>query len=60
MKVTKSTVYRMPTLATAKLFASSSSCPMIVVIGDDEEVLPYMVVTPADASRLQRAGYSLA
>lgn len=60
MKVTKSTVYRMPTLATARLFAASSVCPMVVMLGDDEKVLPYMVVTPADASRLQRAGYSLA
>jgi len=60
MKVTKSAVYRMPTLATARLFASSSDCPMVVMLGDDEKVLPYMVVTPADASRLQRAGYSLA
>lgn len=60
MTITKSTIYRFSTLATAKSFAANATYPLVVVLGDSDEVLPYMVVTPADASRLQRAGYSLA
>lgn len=60
MTITKSTTYRFSTLATAKSFATNATYQLVVVLGDSEESAPFMVVTPADASRLQRAGYSLA
>ena len=57
----KSTVFRFNTLASAEGFANRATYPMRVVLGDhDEERGEFWVVTPADATRLTRAGYEMA
>ena len=52
-----STAFRFNTLASAKAFQARSNDIMMIVLGDNEELL---VVTPSDASRMVRAGYELA
>ena len=57
----KSTMFRFNTLASATGFANRATNPMRIVLGDhDGERGEFWVVTPADASRLERAGYELA
>ena len=46
------------TLALAHSFAARGR--MWVVLGDSDQPSPYWVATPADAARLERAGYELA
>ena len=57
----KSTMFRFNTLANASSFANRATYPMRIVLGDhDGERGEFWVVTPADASRLERAGYEMA
>ncbi len=57
----KSTMFRFSTLANATSFVNRATYPMRIVLGDhDGERGEFWVVTPADASRLQRAGYEFA
>jgi hypothetical protein len=57
----KCTLFRFNTLVNATGFANRATYPMRVVLGDyDGECGEYWVVTPADATRLERAGYELA
>jgi len=57
----KSTLFRFSTLASATSFVNRTMYPMRIILGDhDGERDNYWVVTPADASRLQRAGYEMA
>ena len=57
----KSTMFRFNTLASASSFANRATYPMRIVLGDhDGERGEFWVVTPADASRLERAGYEMA
>jgi len=59
--LTKSTVFRFNTLAHAASFANRAIYPLRIVLGDhDGECGEYWVATPADASRLERAGYEMA
>ena len=44
-------------LDNATSFASHATTPQRVMLGDDER---FWVVTPADASRLERAGFEYA
>ena len=61
MPIIKGTLYRFNTLASATGFANRATDPMRIVLGDhDGERGEFWVVTPADASRLERAGYELA
>ena len=54
-------MFRFSTLASAASFANRVSYPMRIVLGDhDGERGEFWVVTPADASRLERAGYEMA
>ncbi|MFA7281325.1 MAG: hypothetical protein WC100_14675 [Sterolibacterium sp.] len=57
----KSTMLRFNTLANATSFINRATYPMRIVLGDhDGKRGEYWVVTPADASRLERAGYQMA
>jgi hypothetical protein len=57
----KSTMLRFTTLAIAASFTNRATYPMRIVLGDhDGEHCEFWVVTPADASRLERAGYEMA
>ena len=57
----KSTMFRFSTLANASSFANRATYPLRIVLGDyDGERGEFWVVTPADASRLERAGYEMA
>ena len=60
----KSTMFRFNTLASASSFANRATYPMRIVLGDHDhdggERGEYWVVTPADASRLERASYEMA
>jgi len=57
----KSTLLRFNTLANATSFINRATYPMRIVLGDhDGERGEFWVVTPADASRLERAGYEMA
>ena len=57
----KSTMFRFSTLTNAMNFVNRATYPMRIVLGDhDGERGEFWVVTPADASRLQRAGYEFA
>lgn len=57
----KSTIVRFNTLAYAEAMVGRALYPMMIVLGDcDGERGEYWVVTPADASRLVRAGYEYA
>ncbi len=57
----KSTMFRFSTLANATSFSNRASYPMRIVLGDhDGERGEFWVVTPADAQRLERAGYEMA
>lgn len=60
MNTARSTIFRFNTLASARSFADRAHKVMMVVLGDAEAGAPYWVTTPADAARLQRAGYELA
>ena len=56
----KSTMFRFTTLANASSFVNRAIDPMRIVLGDhDGERGEFWVVTPADASRLERNGYEL-
>lgn len=50
----------MNTARSTRSFADRAHKVMMVVLGDAEAGAPYWVTTPADAARLQRAGYELA
>lgn len=57
----KSTMFRFSTLASASSFANRASYPLRVILGDaDDERGAYWVATPADAARLEHAGYEIA
>ena len=57
----KSTIFRFNTLTNASSFANRATYPMRIVLGDhDGERGEFWVVTPADASRLERADYEMA
>ena len=57
----KSTMFRFNALANASNFANRATYPMRIILGDhDGERSQFWVVTPADASRLERAGYEMA
>jgi hypothetical protein len=57
----KSTMLRFNTLANATCFINRATYPMRIVLGDhDGERGEFWVVTPADASRLESAGYESA
>jgi len=57
----KSTLLRFNTLGNATSFINRATYPMRIVLGDhDGERGEFWVVTPADASRLERAGYEMA
>lgn len=57
----KSTIFRFNTLAYAEAMVGRALYPMMIVLGDhDGERGEYWVVTPADATRLVRAGYEYA
>lgn len=57
----KSTIFRFNTLTYAEAMVGRALCPMMIVLGDhDGERGEYWVVTPADATRLARAGYEYA
>ena len=60
MNAAHSTIFRFNNLATARAFADRAAKIMLVVLGDAHAPAPYWVTTPADAARLQRAGYELA
>jgi hypothetical protein len=57
--------YRFLNLANANGWANGSATPMRVMLGDIDLHTPthrawFWVVTPADAARLERAGYEYA
>jgi hypothetical protein len=56
-KITKSPIYKFVSLANANSFVQHCVKPMWVMLGDD---MRFWVVTPADAARLERAGYEFA
>ena len=57
----KGTLYRFNTLLSATKCVEIATKPHRIVHGDpDSERREFWVVTPADASRLERAGYELA
>lgn len=57
----KSTTFRFNTMASAKAFQARANDIMMIVLGNnDGDRGQFLVVTPADAARLQRAGYELA
>jgi hypothetical protein len=57
----KSTMFRFNTLANASSFTNRATYPMRIILGEhDGERSQFWVVTPADASRLERAGYEMA
>ncbi len=57
----QSTMFRFTTLASAKAFQARANDIMMIVLGDhDGERGEFWVVTPADATRLTRAGYEMA
>jgi hypothetical protein len=48
-------------MASAKAFQARANDIMMIVLGNnDGDRGQFLVVTPADAARLQRAGYELA
>lgn len=55
--MTKSTIFRFNTIAAARSFINRANDILMMVLGENEQI---WVVTPADAARLQRAGYELA
>jgi hypothetical protein len=60
-RITKGPLYRFRSRALAQSFRACAVCPLWLVLGDhagDEG--EYWLVTPADAARLERAGYALA
>jgi hypothetical protein len=57
----RSTLFRFNTQANATNFANRAATLMIVMLGDHgSENGEYWVVSPADAQRLERAGYEMA
>lgn len=57
----KSTIFRFNTLTSAKAFQARANDIMMIVLGDhDDEQGGFWVVTPADAARLEHAGYEMA
>lgn len=57
----KSSVFRFATLSNATSFADRAGYPMRIVQGDnDGDRGEYWAVTPADVTRLERAGYEMA
>ena len=57
MNITHSTIFKFVELANARGFVEHATKIMLIVMGDD---MRFWVVTPADATRLQRAGYEIA
>lgn len=55
--MTRSHVYRFSSKTLAESFVGNAVKPLWIVMGDDSK---YWVVTPADAARLERAGYVMA
>ncbi len=54
-------MFRFSTLANARSFQARAKHITMIVLGDhDGERGEFLVVTPAEASRLTRAGYELA
>lgn len=57
----QSTMFRFNSLANATAFQARANDLMMIVLGDhDGERGEFWVVTPADAARLERAGYEMA
>lgn len=56
MNLTHSTIYKFVELTNARSFIEHATKIMLIVHGDD---MRFWVVTPADAARLQRAGYEI-
>jgi len=54
--ITKSTIFKFVELRYARSFAERAVKIMLIVHGDD---MRFWVVTPADATRLQRVGYEI-
>jgi hypothetical protein len=56
-RLTKGPIYRFRTLGNAQSWVDHGVKPQKIILGDDET---FWVVSPADASRLERRGYEYA